>query len=176
MVSKAIGGKKRELGSRVAENAIFMMQIFSFIYFFFWMFAGKKVVELMGAKGEVLAIGSEYISILAFIFLTMGTGIAVSATFNGLGRTLYVMIISISKLMLNIFLNWLLIFGNLGFPELGVAGSAMGTVISEILGNIALFTILLNSSKLNVRIMGILRPSIKIIKRIVRVGVPERIS
>ena len=176
LVSKAIGGKKRELGSRVAENAIFMMQIFSFIYFFFWSLAGKRVVELMGAKGEVLAIGSEYISILAFIFLTMGTGIAVSATFNGLGRTLYVMIISISKLMLNIFLNWLLIFGNLGFPELGVAGSAMGTVISEILGNIALFTILLNSSKLNVRIMGILRPSIKIIKRIVRVGVPVGIE
>lgn len=176
LVSKAMGAKKRELGSRVAENAIFMMQIFSFLYFFFWLFMGKKVVELMGAKGEVLAIGSDYISILAFIFLTMGTGIAVSATYNGLGRTVHVMAISISKLLLNIFLNWLLIFGNLGFPEFGVAGSALGTVISEILGNIALFIILLNSSKLNVRVMGILRPSVNIIKKIVKVGVPVGIE
>ncbi len=176
LVSKAIGGNKKELGSRVAENAIFMMQIFSFIYFFFWIFLGKKIVELMGAKGEVLAIGSDYISILAFIFLTMGTGIAVGAVFNGLGRTWPVMVISISKLLLNIFLNWLLIFGQWGFPELGVAGSALGTVISEILGNIALFTIILNSSKLNVRIMGILRPSVKIMKRIVQVGFPVGIE
>jgi putative MATE family efflux protein len=176
LVSKSIGAKKKELGSRVAENAIFMMQILSFVYFFFWLFMGGKIVELMGAKGEVLTIGREYIYILSFIFLTMGTGIAASATFNGLGRTVPVMIISISKLLLNIFLNWLLIFGNWGFPELGVAGSAMGTVISEIAGNIALFILILNTSKLNVRIMGILRPSVKIIQRIVKVGVPVGIE
>jgi MATE family multidrug resistance protein len=52
---------------------------------------------------------------------------------DGLGHTKVFMILTIAALILNVFLNWILIYGNWGAPALGVEGSAYATLISRIL-------------------------------------------
>ena len=51
---------------------------------------------------------------------------------DGLGHTKVFMILTIAALLLNVFLNWILIYGNWGAPALGVEGSAYATLISRI--------------------------------------------
>jgi len=56
---------------------------------------------------------------------------------EGIGNTKYAMVITLVGNLLNIFLNWVLIFGKLGCPMLGVAGAAYATLIARILMSIA---------------------------------------
>ncbi|MBN1851741.1 MAG: MATE family efflux transporter [Pirellulales bacterium] len=71
-----------------------------------------------------------------FQVLSFGAGAAVlagatSAFFTGLGRTRVVMVVMVSTNILNVFLDWLWIFGSWGFPEMGITGAGLATVSSQ---------------------------------------------
>ncbi|MBN2712188.1 MAG: MATE family efflux transporter [Planctomycetes bacterium] len=57
---------------------------------------------------------------------------AIMCFWSGRGRTWTIFLISSSGVAINIFFNWLLIFGNWGFPELGIRGAAIATDISSV--------------------------------------------
>jgi MATE family multidrug resistance protein len=58
---------------------------------------------------------------------------SLASYFSGIGRTRVVMIADLLGVALNIPLAWILIFGKFGFPALGIAGAALGTVIATVL-------------------------------------------
>ena len=71
-----------------------------------------------------------------FNVLVYGIGLAVissaaSCFFTGRGKTLVVMIVNFIGTGVNIFLNYVLIFGHWGFPEMGMTGAALGTLSSQ---------------------------------------------
>lgn len=55
-----------------------------------------------------------------------------SCYFSGLGRTKVVMVVDLLGVVLNIALTWVLVFGHLGFPALGIVGAGLGTVASTV--------------------------------------------
>ena len=57
---------------------------------------------------------------------------------DGMGRTKIGMVITFGGLMMNIFLNWVLIYGNLGMPKLGIRGAAIATTTARISMTIAI--------------------------------------
>ncbi len=176
MVSNAIGKNDKKLAEKYGENSLFFNQIISFLYFIFWFFFGGFILKLMGVSGEIFELGKIYISILSFSFITFGIGITSGAIIQGLGRTLPIFLIILFKTVFNIFLNWLLIFGNLGFPELGIAGSALGTTISNILGDSAIFVFLLFQKDFSIKIKGIFSPDLKLFREILVLGLPMGIE
>ncbi len=64
-----------------------------------------------------------------------------SGFFSGIGKTGYVMIAAIVSMIVNIAANYVLIFGKLGFPSLGIRGAAVGTIIGGFSGVMVLFLI-----------------------------------
>ncbi|MHC5056825.1 MAG: MATE family efflux transporter [Planctomycetota bacterium] len=90
---------------------------------------------------EQLTPQTEY-----FRILMMGVGIgllrnAVSAFFSGIGRTRPVMVSATVAMAVNIFLNYVLIFGELGFPALGIRGAAIGTICGSFAGLLVLLLV-----------------------------------
>ena len=86
---------------------------------------------VMGHDPEQLALERVYYQILMLgAFFTL-CKIVVGCYFAGLGRTRVVMIADVLGVMLNIPISYVLIFGKLGLPELGIAGAAWGTVIAS---------------------------------------------
>jgi MATE family multidrug resistance protein len=74
--------------------------------------------------------------VLYFDWLTFGAGAAVlasaqSAFFSGRGVTRVVMIVDVTAMLVNIVLDYALIFGELGFPRMGLEGAAVATVVSS---------------------------------------------
>lgn len=65
-------------------------------------------------------------SILALLRFTFGS------FFSGIGKTKAIMLGNFAALFVNIFANWVLIFGHLGFPALGLDGAAIGTILSAL--------------------------------------------
>ena len=78
--------------------------------------------------------------------------------FQTSNHTKHLAIWSVLRSCLNIFLDWVLIFGNLGFPSMGIKGAALGTTIAEYLGGASLMFAYFRSGKLNTR------PSMRAVK------------
>lgn len=91
-------------------------------------------MDRMGQDPEVLQYARQYYFIIVAGFIPMIAFFNVRFFSEGIGNTRNEMWITIGTNTLNIFLNWVLIYGNLGAPRLGVSGAAWATFISRVLG------------------------------------------
>lgn len=106
------------------------------------MLTAGTFMERMGQDPEVLRYAREYYYIIIGGFIPMTAFFNVRFFSEGIGNTRNEMWITIATNAMNIFLNWVMIYGNLGAPRLGVAGAAWATLISRVVGAIAFIVIL----------------------------------
>jgi len=90
----------------------------------------EPLFQLAGHDRAIRQLELDY-----FRILTLGSGFGVmSATlagfYSGRGRMQVVMWVNVAKTVVNIVLNWCWVFGNLGFPEMGMRGAAWATVVA----------------------------------------------
>ncbi|MBN2222476.1 MAG: MATE family efflux transporter, partial [Vallitaleaceae bacterium] len=112
----------------------------SSIFFLLAMFVPHMVMRVFIDSPEVIAYGSSYLRIVSLSYLPMGVTFALSNASRNVHLTKIPMFSSIIALLLNTGINYLLIAGNLGFPELGVKGAAIATVISRLVEFSILFS------------------------------------
>ncbi len=87
-------------------------------------------IAALGQHGpELMALEVEYIRIALWSIAPSIVCIGLNGFFNGVQKPNIALVAVIASLVVNAFGNWLLIFGNWGFPEMGVAGAAVATVI-----------------------------------------------
>ena len=86
---------------------------------------------------NVISLGRDYLTIASFAFVTSTTTFAISMLARSVHKVIVVSLIQSSGIALNTVLNYILIHGKLGFPELGVAGAATATLISSSLMMVA---------------------------------------
>jgi putative MATE family efflux protein len=98
-----------------------------------WYFLSEKIYIWFGADPMVTELGASYVQMLTLMMPFVFAKLVFVSALNSAGDTRTPMKIKIVSIALNIVLNYLLIFGNYGFPELGVMGAAVGTVIVNIL-------------------------------------------
>lgn len=103
------------------------------------MFVGQYAVmetitanfSLLGQKGRVNELAPAFLHIINLSVLPMLINIATRQYTDGLGHTKVAMITTLSGLLLNIFLAWIMIYGNLGCKAMGINGAAYATLISR---------------------------------------------
>ena len=100
--------------------------------------------------------------------------ICIASYFSGIGRTKVVMIADVLGMMMNIPLSYVLIFGKLGFPTLGIAGAALGTFISSAFA-LLLFTLfyLQRENREKYQVLSSFKLDKPILQRYVRLGFPS---
>ena len=104
-----------------------------------------QILSLFSRDAVVLEKGSNYLTIAAFTYIPVAITYVYSYTSRSVHRTKFPMAASIVALSINTFLNYLLINGNWGAPELGVRGAAIATLTARIIELILLFTIIYKS-------------------------------
>ncbi len=105
--------------------------------------AARPLFDLAGHPAAVRDLECSYFRILTFGGAFAVLSSATSAFFTGLGRTRTVMWVNVSATVLNIGLDWCLIFGHWGLPQLGISGAAYATVISQAVGAAAFLVLFL---------------------------------
>ncbi|MBC8111774.1 MAG: MATE family efflux transporter [Verrucomicrobia bacterium] len=108
-------------------------------------FALAFFLESLGQPPEVTALARPFLITLAVSVIPMMLFLSLKYFADGLSFTMVDMVITISAVMLNIFLNWLLIYGNWGFPALGLNGAGFATLTSRILMATAAFLYIFKS-------------------------------
>ena len=141
LVAHSIGAKDPARAQEVSEASFLGSTLLSCAAFVIFFFGSDSLFRIMGVQPPVLEYSIQYIRILSVSLLVLGPAATATSILQGLGLTKIIMITGIAGNLLNILLDWLLIFGNLGFPALGIRGAALATVLANILcGRIPYFT------------------------------------
>ncbi len=93
----------------------------------FW-FSGA-ILGRLGQPDEVVPLAEAYMRILGFSLVPALCVMVLKNYLAALGRTQVALWTTVGAVGLNIFVNWIFIFGNLGVPELGVRGAAIATIL-----------------------------------------------
>lgn len=180
LLAKSLGQDNREKASKVAGNAIFLGIIIFIIFLVFGIAGVPLYVNSQSAGGAisetVLAMAIDYLRICCCI----SVGIIFFSIFEKIlqatGRSLYSTIAQIIGAVVNIIFDPILIYGWLGFPELGVKGAAYATVAGQIVSAVLVLIFHLKLDKEIDKSIKYIKPSGAIIKEIYAIGLPAIIS
>jgi MATE family multidrug resistance protein len=178
LMSQSLGAGDRGKARMLAAAALKGNGIAALILFVFWFTSSGIVFRLMGVTGNILEYCVRYSRIASFSFLISGVSSAMTAVFQASGRTRPLMYSGALRSLLNILLDWLLIFGSLGFPALGYEGAAAATVIADFAGVIFLGALLMGDKRIEARpdFRSVLRAPIRDYRHIVKMGVPTSLE
>ena len=129
-------GAKDENGMQQAFRFKLIVGLLAAIpYFLVCIVFPRPILSLMLINNTqaslILDEGVKYIRIMFFMGIPMTISLCIASSMRDLGRVKAPLIVTIIATLTNTFFNWLLIYGNLGFPKLGVEGAAYASVIAR---------------------------------------------
>jgi putative MATE family efflux protein len=139
LVARSVGAGDKDTASRAAFQALVLAGMLGLILVVpAWIFA-PKVISLMGADAKALSSGINY-----FRWIIPGTpfmlgSFILGGSLRGAGDTRTPMLANAAANLLNVFLNWVFIWGNLGAPRMEEAGAALATSIARFLAFAVMF-------------------------------------
>lgn len=92
-----------------------------------------RLLALFTYEQAIILAGVEYMRIVCFTYFTFAITTLLLTTLRGMETVAIGIVTVLITLVVNVFLNYMLIYGNLGAPELGIKGAAYATVISRVL-------------------------------------------
>ena len=149
-MTQFFGAKDREgMGQAFRFKLIAGMAAF-IPYFLVTIVFPRQVLSLMligNTQAElILDEAVQYMRIMFFVGLPMTVSVCIASSLRDMGRVNTPLIVTVVATLTNTVFNWLLIYGNLGFPGLGVRGAALATVVARLV-ELALFVIVYARTK-----------------------------
>ncbi len=146
LVAEADGEGDITKGKSVLKHGLFLCTVLGALLFFFILFA-KPLMYYMDQPEEVVILAMPYLDLVAFSLIPLVMFQALKQFSEGLSQTRYPMYATVIANVVNITLNYLLIFGVWVFPKLGIIGAAIGTLVSRIIMVSYLWFILVGKEK-----------------------------
>lgn len=131
LVARRIGENKKKEASMVASQAIIIGIVFSVFFAIPGIFFSKELLELMGASPETVNEGHMFTAIMLGFNIVIMLLFIINAVFRSSGDAAISLRVLIIANLMNIILDPCLIFGLGPFPELGIKGAAIATVIGR---------------------------------------------
>ena len=125
------GKRQTEPMKKIAASAMQIGVLFATVLFLLMSVFPHKVVGIFTPDQGIIQQGVEYLSIVRFTFLFFAVTQILLATLRSVEIVRIALYLSFISLATNGGINWLLIYGNLGAPEMGVAGAAVGTLVAR---------------------------------------------
>jgi len=129
LLSRFVGANRMKRASIGLSTLLRFALMLSIPAMAVWYFFASNVYEWFGTASEVVVLGVDYVQMLTWMMPFIFMKLVFVSALNSAGDTKTPMKVKIFSIILNVLLNYLLIFGHYGFPELGVMGAAVGTVI-----------------------------------------------
>lgn len=131
IIARRKGQKDLEGANKTLHLGIVLATILSIILSLIFVFLAEPLCLLMQAQEDTLPYAVIYLRILSGGFIFNALAMAFNACQKGIGNTKISMISNVVANLVNVFLNYCLITGKLGFPSLGIKGAAIASVIGQ---------------------------------------------
>ncbi len=176
LVSQYTGAGNKKMVIKTSGQMLFFSILLSIALSITGIITLPFLIMAIGPPASIVPTIIAYTSIIfvsiPFMFIT----VVFTMILRGWGDTVTPMYLNGITLAINAVLDPIMIFGWLGFPEMGVTGAALATLISRIIFA-ALALHYLFSGKLEIKLnRESLKPDFSLIKRIVRIGLPSSIG
>lgn len=132
LVAEADGEGNVARGKSYFKHGLFLCTVLG-IALFLMVFAAKPLMYHMNQPKEVVDLAMPYLNLVAISLVPLIIFQAFKQCSDGLSMTRYPMIATLVANIVNVLLNYLLIFGKFGFPQMGIVGAAVGTLVSRII-------------------------------------------
>lgn len=173
LVSRRLGQKKFQEANETANNAILLALLSYVVFMLIGVFGSGSFLLAQTDILEIVEAGTQYMTIVLAAGFGVFGQICLERLLQATGRMMYTMVTQMAGAVINIIFDPLLIFGIGPFPELGVRGAAIATVMGQI---IAMILALIFNVKCNPEIQlrfSLMKPKKDIIKDIYVIGIPS---
>ncbi|QNM06337.1 MATE family efflux transporter [Qiania dongpingensis] len=173
LLSKSLGQGDREKGSWISGNAVFLGLCTYIVFLLFGIFGVNAYMISQTKNPVVLQMGKAYLGICSILSFGSILFMIYEKLLQATGRTMLSTVAQVAGAVTNIILDPILIFGYLGFPEMGIEGAAYATVIGQVISLVLgiLFHMICNRRDINTDFQY-LRPRKKIITEVYTIGIP----
>lgn len=177
LVAEADGAGNKAGGKSALKHGL-LLCTFLGIALFGLIQLGKPLLYMMDQPPEVVTLAIPYLDLVAFSLVPLVMFQAYKQFSEGLSQTKYPMYATIVANVVNIILNYLLIFGALGFPKLGIIGAAIGTLASRVIMLIFLWYLLEKKKKFHDYVTGFNFKKIEkeVMRKIIHLGFPSALQ
>lgn len=125
----------------------------------------------------LIELGCTYLRYSVATFFFLGLSLTTTIVLRSVGQSRYPLYVSIAALMINLSGNYVLIFGHFGFPQLGIAGAAIATLIARIFeAGAVMVYLLIFDKKVGFRIHHFFMKTRSLLREYFRVSIPVLIS
>jgi MATE family multidrug resistance protein len=141
LIAEADASDNLKQAKSVYKNGLFLCTTLG-ILLFFLVFLSKPLMHLMQQPEEVVILAIPYLNLVAFSLIPLIIFQAIKQFSDGMSMTKYPMYATLIANIVNVILNYILIFGKFGFPEMGIVGAAYGTLASRVIMVVYLWVLL----------------------------------
>lgn len=173
MIGNALGAKSDLKVAEIMKNG-FALSTILILFLTTLSWSISWLMPYMGQTKEVAELAIPFYRLLSVSLIPFLIFILLKQIGEGLGNTIWAMVATITANLVNIFFNVVLIFGKLGFPELGLLGSGYATLIARLIMPILLFLCFLRvkSIRYYFRLLPKVKTSVLMQKKIFTIGFP----
>jgi len=142
LVARAHGGRATDRVNELLAQSTQLTLIVGIAVGIVGALFAEPLVAALGASDEVAALGAEYLRPLMAGVPFSYLALLYAGIFRGVGNTRVPFLCALAANVVNAALNYALVLGNLGAPQLGVVGSAISTVIAQLVNLLGLMAVL----------------------------------
>jgi MATE family multidrug resistance protein len=178
MVSMANGRRDHQLISHYLFNGFLLCTVFALIISGGLVF-GRNILKHLDQDPQVVVLALPFMVLVGLSIIPMLLFMTLKQFTDGLEYTKTAMMLSIAAMPVNVFLNWLLIYGNWGFPRLELVGAGYATLITRTLIFVVLGLIVLRHKTFR-RFVAVRerqwKYNLKTQRELLRIGIPSSIQ
>ncbi|WP_422081149.1 MATE family efflux transporter [Ulvibacterium sp.] len=177
LVAEADGAKNKADGKSALKHGLVLCTLLGLSLFFIILLC-KPLMYSMDQPPEVVELAIPYLNLVAFSLVPLIMFQAFKQFSEGLSQTKYPMYATILANVVNIVLNYLLIFGSFGFPKMGIVGAAIGTLASRFIMVSFIWYLLRSKKKFRDYVTGFnfKRIENKVMRKIINLGFPSALQ
>ena len=158
------------LGLSLGMGAAVIIAIFSILL-------PAQLLSLLTQDSAAVASGTKYLMITAFSYPFTALSFGLGSALRSIGKPVSALISALTALSLNAGLNYILIFGKLGMPMLGVEGAAIGTLVARVVeAGLLLFLVRWKFPQLLAKLDQLLNFSKTMVRHVFRVCAPVLVN
>ncbi len=158
---------------KILDNSLLFLLLVAFVFFIFSLFFSEPIIKLIVTSPEVHSGVSDYIHYRSFgIFFGLFNA-GMNSFFVGVTNTRIITWSNVIMAVVNIFLDYGMIFGNFGFPQMGVKGAALASALSEMTASgVLLAYLFIKVDLIKYQIFRFVNLAIAPMKEILRIAAP----
>ena len=170
LVSQYWGKQEMESINRVLGVALWVVLVVSALFAGVLLVCPVEFLSLFGNEPEVIALAAQYGSIVGFSYVCNAFTMMYVAAYRSMERPQLGPYILEASMATNTVLNWVLIFGKLGAPAMGVRGAATATLIARLLEVTIVILHMMKNRFFRVHLHLLLRPGLDMTRRFLKYG------